>query len=292
MRLTKNLRRLIAASMMAGIFTFTPDICGFTPLPAAHAEVKQFEGEGRVVLSEFENINTAKQRALEYAKRSSVELIAVYIKSYLQVQNYNLTNDEIKDVAVAVSKFFNIRYVTTNNDKMIVRAMVSVNVDTENIMKWLEQHTEQQRADFFKQNRELQKKNEEQQKKINEQNKKLQEVRQITDNASVQTKEEEIHEKGTFQLGQRDNREDAQKAALLDAKRKIGERIGVTIRSYSKLKNGRLPEDEIELICQASFKVTNERVEFTENGLLCTVYVTAVKLDNKEIDNIIKYVSS
>ena len=262
-------------------------------MPVAHAEIRTYTGVEYSNLSEFESRAIAQQRAFELAKRSSVELIGVYIKSYLQVLGYNLNNEEIKDVAAAVSKVVNVTPVIKNvNNVLEIRVSVTTSVDTEDIKKWLEQHTEQQRADFFKQNRELQKKNEEQQKKINEQNKKLQEVRQITDNASVQTKEEEIHETGTFRLGQRDNREDAQKAALLDAKRKIGERIGVTIRSYSKLKNGRLPEDEIELICQASFKVTNERVEFTENGLLCTVYVTAVKLDNKEIDNIIKYVSS
>lgn len=87
---------------------------------------------------------------------------------------------------------------------------------------------------------------------------------------------QEVRAESEYRLGQRDNRETAKQAALDDAKRKIAEQVGVLIESYSEMNNFKLTQDQIKTIARAILKIKDEKVDFTENGMLCKVIVIAV----------------
>ena len=92
---------------------------------------------------------------------------------------------------------------------------------------------------------------------------------------------------GDYRLGSRDNREDAEEAALSKAKRKIAEQVGVYVESYSEVNNSTLTTDQIKVISGVVMQIKGEpKVEWLENGLLCLVHVTAV-VDTENIDKFI-----
>lgn len=87
---------------------------------------------------------------------------------------------------------------------------------------------------------------------------------------------QELSAKGEYRLGDRDNRETAKMAALADAKRKIIEQAGVYIESYSEMNDLELTKDQVKTAANAIIKIKHEDVSFSENGTLCTAFVTAI----------------
>ena len=81
---------------------------------------------------------------------------------------------------------------------------------------------------------------------------------------------------GEYRLGDRDTREDAKKYAVSEAKRKVAEQAGVYVESYTEVNNFNLSKDSINIVAQTLMSIKSERTEFTENGILCKAYVTAV----------------
>lgn len=81
---------------------------------------------------------------------------------------------------------------------------------------------------------------------------------------------------GEYRLGDRDTREDAKRYAVADAKRKIAEQAGVYVESSTEISNFQLVKDKVSVVAQTLMSVKSERTEFTENGVVCKAYVTAL----------------
>ncbi len=81
---------------------------------------------------------------------------------------------------------------------------------------------------------------------------------------------------GEYRLGDRDTREDAKRYAVADAKRKIAEQAGVYVESSTEITNFQLVKDKVNIVAQTLMNVKSERTEFTENGVVCKAYVTAL----------------
>ena len=105
--------------------------------------------------------------------------------------------------------------------------------------------------------------------------------------ANVFAAPQELSAKGEYRLGDRDNRETAKMAALADAKRKIIEQAGVYIQSYSEMNDLELTKDQVKSTANAMIKVKSEDVSFSENGTLCTAFVTAL-IDTADIEDFVR----
>ena len=99
----------------------------------------------------------------------------------------------------------------------------------------------------------------------------------------------EYSAEGEYRLGDNDTRASAKIKALDDAKRKIAEQIGVYVQSISKMEKFNLTDDNVMSVATAMIKVKSEKVEFSENGMLCKVFITAdANTDNKNITEVIR----
>ena len=104
---------------------------------------------------------------------------------------------------------------------------------------------------------------------------------------SVEVKE--FSAEGEYRLGDDDTRASAKIKALDDAKRKIAEQVGVYVQSYSEMNKSNLDKDLIRTAAAAMIKVKTEQVEYSENGTLCKVFITAeAETDSKYIEEILK----
>lgn len=113
---------------------------------------------------------------------------------------------------------------------------------------------------------------------------------EVTANNGVTSNEvKEYSAEGEYRLGDNDTRASAKIKALDDAKRKIAEQIGVYVQSISEMNKFNLTSDNILTVATAMIKVKSEKVEFSENGMLCKVFITAdAALDDKNIAETIK----
>lgn len=101
---------------------------------------------------------------------------------------------------------------------------------------------------------------------------------------STVTAVKEFSAEGEYRLGDNDTRASAKIKALNDAKRKIAEQIGVYVQSYSEMNKSELTIDQVRSVAAAMIKVKSEKVEYSENGTLCKVFIVAdVDTDNKNI---------
>ena len=83
----------------------------------AHAEIKTYEGIGEYVMSEFEALDIAKQRAKQKAERNAQEKAGVYVSSYTKVKDSSVTEDEIITITSGIMNVINVDYEVTPLDK-------------------------------------------------------------------------------------------------------------------------------------------------------------------------------
>ena len=99
----------------------------------------------------------------------------------------------------------------------------------------------------------------------------------------------EFSAEGEYRLGDNDTRASAKIKALDDAKRKIAEQIGVYVQSFSEMNKSELTTDLIRTAAIAMIKVKAEKVEYSENGTLCKVFIVAdADTDNKNIAEVLE----
>ncbi|EGO63951.1 tetratricopeptide repeat protein, partial [Acetonema longum] len=85
------------------IMTIVAGAVSFPACPtAALAEFKEIVAEGSYTMGEGETMKVAQERALTDAKRMAVEQAGTYVESYSKVNEYRLTEDEIKVVASGI----------------------------------------------------------------------------------------------------------------------------------------------------------------------------------------------
>ena len=73
----------ILAIMLVSMFLAAP----------CSAEVKEFTGSGSYTMSSFETLDVAEQHAFELAERDALEKAGVYVESYTESKNAELTAD-------------------------------------------------------------------------------------------------------------------------------------------------------------------------------------------------------
>ena len=145
----------------------------------ANAEVKIYNGTGEYIMSEFETLDIAKQRAKQKAERHAQEQAGVYVSSYTKVKNAQVSEDEIITITSGIMNVVDVDYEVTPLDKgksIHIVAKIKANIDTDDINKWLAKGIEE-RSNLAAQNKELQKAIIEQDKQITELKKQLADVK-------------------------------------------------------------------------------------------------------------------
>ena len=146
----KSLRKILSAALIAGsLFIVTP----------VDAEIRTYEGTDEYIMSEFETIDIAKQRAKQKAERAAQEKAGVFVESNTEVVNMMVTKDEVRTMTGGILKVVDVQYQLTplaDGKSLIVRATVKADIDTDDINKWLNRDTGE-RSELVAQNMELQK---------------------------------------------------------------------------------------------------------------------------------------
>ena len=144
-----------------------------------YAELKTYNGTGEYVMSEFETLDVAKQRAKQIAERNAQDQAGVYVNSYTKVKNAQVTDDEIVTMTNGIINVVDVQYKLTplsDGKSLIIRADIKANINTDDINKWLDKSISERSA-LSEQNKELQKANAEQEKMIADLRKQLSDVK-------------------------------------------------------------------------------------------------------------------
>lgn len=105
-------------------------------IPAvSEAKAVTVEGDGYYILSDDDNVSTAKERARRDALRSAAEKAGVFVKSYTETNNMVLTKDEI---IVVSSNLLNVQHESITNESVNglgfkINCHVVATFDTDNI---------------------------------------------------------------------------------------------------------------------------------------------------------------
>lgn len=152
------MKKILAAMIASGLLFASP----------VNAEVRNYEGVGEYIMSDFETPDVAKQRAKLYAERNAQEKAGVYIKSYSRTSNFELIDDEIVSMTSGILKVLNVDYKVVpmeEYDGIMYRATVLASIDTDNIDNWISKGVSE-RESLIESNIALRKKLDEQQNLI------------------------------------------------------------------------------------------------------------------------------
>ena len=191
----KSLRKILAAAVITG---------SLFSMPSANAEIKTYEGTDEYIMSEFETIDTAKQRAKQKAERAAIEKAGVFVASNTEVVNMMVTKDEISTMTGGILKIVDVNYdqrSLPNVNGLVIRATVVANIDTDDVFKWLNRDAGE-RSELVAQNIELQKAIDAQDAQIAELKRQLAEKPQNTEKISEQFATEDKIFKSNQQLSE------------------------------------------------------------------------------------------
>jgi len=155
--------------------------------PIAHAEIKNYSGFGEYLMSEFETLDVAKQRAKQKAARNAQEQAGVFVSSYTKIKNHQVTEDEIIAITNGILKIFDVKENLIPQDggkNILIQVTIKASIDSDEINKWLEKGIEQ-RSELARQNEELRKAVAEQDKKIAELQKQIKNVKTQQDKEKI-----------------------------------------------------------------------------------------------------------
>ena len=168
MYIGKNLRGMIALSVISVGLTFTPCAVDFNflPLPVvsvAHAEVKMYTGIGEGITSDIESPVIAKMRAREDAMQSAKEQAGVYLKTYSKTVDAQLVDDEVSAITNNIVEEigetqYEVKTVPISDKITLIhyKAIVKVNIDTNGIYDWIKRD-EKEKSIIINQTKELKK---------------------------------------------------------------------------------------------------------------------------------------
>ena len=160
------MKKILTALLIAG---------SFFSMSAVNAEIKTYEGTDEYVMSEFETIDIAKQRAKQKAERAAQEKAGVFIEANTEVVNMTVSKDEIRTMTGGILKIVDVKYEQQslpNVNGFIIRATVKADIDTDDITRWL-YRDKGERYELVEKNIELQNAIAAQDKKIAELKKKI-----------------------------------------------------------------------------------------------------------------------
>ena len=152
--------KLIAASLMLGAMTFTPQFNYCPLMSVAYAEVQTYTGTGEYVMSNFETPDSAMARAEKYALRDAQEQAGVYVQSYSKTKNLKLVEDEITTMTAGIINVIDkdFKAIPIESTKGVIKyiATVKVKIDTDDISKWLERNSGDKLNNLIEQTKALQ----------------------------------------------------------------------------------------------------------------------------------------
>lgn len=155
------MKKFLSAALIVGsLFVASP----------AEAEIKNYDGVGEYIMSDFETPDVAKQRAKMYAERNACEKAGVYVKSYSRTENFELVADEIESMTSGVLKVISVEFKMVPMEEyggIMYRATIVAEIDSASIDEWLSR-SKLQRESLVEENRELQRQLDEQERKIAE----------------------------------------------------------------------------------------------------------------------------
>lgn len=105
-------------------------------MPNALAQVMTVTGSDDYVMSEFETIDIAKQRAKQKAMRAAQEKAGVFVESSTDVVNMVVTKDEIHTMTAGILNVSDVAYSQEslpNVNGLVIHATVTALVDTDDI---------------------------------------------------------------------------------------------------------------------------------------------------------------
>ena len=153
------MKKFLSAALIVGSLLFGSNV---------NAEVKNYNGVGEYIMSDFETPDVAKQRAKMYAERNACEKAGVYVKSYSRTENLELVTDEIESMTSGVLKIISVDYKMVPMEEyggIMYRATIVAEIDSANLDEWLSRD-KTQRESLVEKNRELQRQLDEQEKLI------------------------------------------------------------------------------------------------------------------------------
>ena len=107
----------------------------------ASAEIKFFEGVGEYYMENSdETLAQAQDKAKLAAELKIIEQAQVHIQSYSEMNNSNLTQDEIVSITAGIINVTNVKYsLKTENDGILLMcAVVTAEIDTDKISELVE----------------------------------------------------------------------------------------------------------------------------------------------------------
>ena len=98
----------------------------------ASAQTYQIMATGTYSVGDRDTRETAKKHAVQDAMRIAVEKAGVYVESYSEVKNYELTRDEVRMVAAGIVKVVD-EHINFYDNGMTCKAFIQAVVDTSDI---------------------------------------------------------------------------------------------------------------------------------------------------------------
>ncbi|MBQ3443140.1 MAG: tetratricopeptide repeat protein [Selenomonadaceae bacterium] len=152
------MKKLLTALILGSLMGASP----------VNAEVRNYDGVGEYIMSDFETPDVAKQRAKLYAERNAQEKAGVYIKSYSKTANFELVTDEVESMTSGILKVISVDYKVIPMEDyggIMYRATVLASIDTDKVDEWISKGVSE-RESLVQRNIELQRQLDEQQKLI------------------------------------------------------------------------------------------------------------------------------
>lgn len=103
-----------------------------TMFSVASAKTYQIVAEGNYTIGDRDTRETAKKHAVQDAMRIAVEKAGVYVESYSETKNYQLTRDEVRMIAAGVVKVLDESIDFYDNGN-VCRAVIQASVNTDDI---------------------------------------------------------------------------------------------------------------------------------------------------------------
>ena len=114
------------------ILLFLAAFCLVFASSQAYASSTKIVAEGRYILGDNDTRTQAKDAAVKDAMRIAVEKAGVYVESYSETNNYQLTKDQVRMAAAGIVKVMDQSIDFVDNGNVCV-AVIYADVDTSNL---------------------------------------------------------------------------------------------------------------------------------------------------------------
>ena len=135
-------------------------IASLLSMAIAGAAVQTFAGEGKYIMSDFENPDVAKKRAIQRARKDAQKKAGIYLTSFSKSVNAELTVNEISAVTNKIIEVFDMNiqsepYEVKGEVGIIYTAKLQAKIDPNGIYDFINQNKEEKIA-FVEGNERLQ----------------------------------------------------------------------------------------------------------------------------------------